>query len=402
VTFNNDGAPVRHRIRSATLTGGLDKESPEDEIKAYEVERERNNIGAIGEAVGEQANGGERRERRPQHVERLKVGVGKHEDHSRIGTSRPKNALARLNSRLNLIEYIIHRRKYCSQYDGLGRPKGGEVRKLLKVRIVRWPFKLLYVVGAYGILVVLVNLLALLRLPAVAGELFSLVLDIAVVLYGARVFRGRNEDLEAPRELWRMTARRPLSKRLGVLFTIIAASELVGVLLGLLRLAGVDLGRFNFFSIGVMGIAFATAEYGILAFLYLRSASHMPIGRTFTAEPSDRIDRIYDLFNRRLAAEIMGYLHPDVEWPNGWEGGYVRGRRGVRDYWKRQWKEIDPKVTPLGIHIEEDGQLTVRVHQVVHDVEGKLISDTELEHVYRARDGLFDRMEIRELPARAS
>jgi hypothetical protein len=59
-------------------------------------------------------------------------------------------------------------------------------------------------------------------------------------------------------------------------------------------------------------------------------------------------------------------------------------------------------VTPLGIHVEEDGQLTVRVRQVVHDRAGALLSDTEIEHVYRFRDGLFDRMEIRELPATAS
>jgi ketosteroid isomerase-like protein len=114
------------------------------------------------------------------------------------------------------------------------------------------------------------------------------------------------------------------------------------------------------------------------------------------------IGHLYAAFNAREADEVLGYLHPEVEWPNGWEGGYVRGRDAVRAYWIRQWKEIDPKVTPLGIHVEEDGQLTVRVHQVVHDRNGKLLSDTELEHVYRTRDGLFDRMEIREQPERTS
>jgi hypothetical protein len=36
------------------------------------------------------------------------------------------------------------------------------------------------------------------------------------------------------------------------------------------------------------------------------------------------------------------------------------------------------------------------VHQVVRDLEGSLVSEGDVQHVYSFRDGLVSRMEIRE------
>jgi hypothetical protein len=272
----------------------------------------------------------------------------------------------------------------------------------LNLRILSWPFKLVYGVVAFGVSVGLLRLLALLHVGGIVTNVLSLILLTGAFVYGARVFRGRNEDVAAPRAWWQMTARRPLSKRLGVLFTVLASLELIGVLLGILSLAGVAVGRRGATDDNTVPIAFATVQLGILAFLYLKSARHLPVTYkvSYMGDSAFQVDRLYGFFNARLAGEAVRFLHPEVEWPNGWEGGYLHGRSGVREYWERQWKQISPQATPLGIHVEEDGQLTVRVRQVVHDRTGVLISDTELEHVYRSRDGLFDRMEIRELPVR--
>jgi hypothetical protein len=271
----------------------------------------------------------------------------------------------------------------------------------LNLRILRWPFKLVYIFAAYGVSVGLVRLVSLLHVGGIVADVFSFILLTGAFVYGARVFRGRDEDVAAPRAWWRMTTRRPLSKRLGVLFTVLAGLELIGVLLGILTLAGVGMGRLSATDDNTVSVTFATVQLGILAFLYLNSARHLPLTYkiSYMGDSAFQIDRLYGFFNARLAGEAVRFLHPEVEWPNGWEGGQLRGRRGVREYWERQWKEISPKVTPLGIHVEEDGELTVRVRQVVHDRAGALLSDTELEHVYRSRDGLFGRMEIREHPA---
>jgi hypothetical protein len=56
----------------------------------------------------------------------------------------------------------------------------------------------------------------------------------------------------------------------------------------------------------------------------------------------DIITKAYSAFNQRDIDTVLSTFHPDVQWPNGWEGGYVNGHEEVRAYWTRQWQEIDP------------------------------------------------------------
>jgi ketosteroid isomerase-like protein len=59
--------------------------------------------------------------------------------------------------------------------------------------------------------------------------------------------------------------------------------------------------------------------------------------------------RCYAAFNDRDLEGALSMMRPDVTWPNGWEGGCVKGRDGVREYWQRQWTAIDPRVEPARI-----------------------------------------------------
>jgi hypothetical protein len=63
-------------------------------------------------------------------------------------------------------------------------------------------------------------------------------------------------------------------------------------------------------------------------------------------------------------------MHPDVTWPNGWEGGWANGRDGVQHYWQRQWAALDPHVEPRSFSWDADGRVTVSVHQIVRDLNG--------------------------------
>ena len=89
-------------------------------------------------------------------------------------------------------------------------------------------------------------------------------------------------------------------------------------------------------------------------------------------------------------------MTPDVEWPNGMEGGTVHGHEGVRTYWTRQWGMINPHVDPVTFREEGDGRIVVGVHQVIRELSGKVLMDRMVEHVYSFRDGLITGMEIRE------
>ena len=104
--------------------------------------------------------------------------------------------------------------------------------------------------------------------------------------------------------------------------------------------------------------------------------------------------RAYGAFNARDIEGALALMHPDVDWPNGMEGGRVLGRAAVREYWTRQFEVIDSRVEPEGFTTDAEGRVVVDVHQVVRDTAGELLSDGRVEHVYTIRDGLVERMEI--------
>lgn len=114
------------------------------------------------------------------------------------------------------------------------------------------------------------------------------------------------------------------------------------------------------------------------------------------AEAKAMLTRVYDAFNRRDIEAVLADMHPDVEWPNGMEGGYEHGHDAVRQYWTRQWSMIDPSVTPAAFGQEPDGRIAVSVRQVIRNLAGEVIADRDVEHVYRLRDGLIEHMEIRQ------
>ena len=110
----------------------------------------------------------------------------------------------------------------------------------------------------------------------------------------------------------------------------------------------------------------------------------------------DLLRKAYVAFNTRNLEGALETLDPHVNWPNGMEGGRVHGHAGVREYWTRQWKVIDPHVEPQSFRREADGRIAISVHQVVRNLTGETLVDMMIEHVYRIRNGLIESMEIRE------
>jgi len=112
------------------------------------------------------------------------------------------------------------------------------------------------------------------------------------------------------------------------------------------------------------------------------------------AAAQEFIARIYQIFNARQLEEALALMHPDVVWPNGMEGGYIEGRDAVREYWTNQWRAIDPRVEPVAVSEEVPGRIRVDVRQVVRDLQGQLLADRMVQHVYQIDDGLIRRMDI--------
>lgn len=108
------------------------------------------------------------------------------------------------------------------------------------------------------------------------------------------------------------------------------------------------------------------------------------------------LERVYALFNARDMESVLAVMHDDVEWANGMEGGHVHGREGVRAYWTRQWAMIDPHVEPVAFSIGAAGEVIVEVHAVVRDLDGKVLVDQMVGHMFRIENGLITRFDIRE------
>ena len=107
----------------------------------------------------------------------------------------------------------------------------------------------------------------------------------------------------------------------------------------------------------------------------------------------------YDAFNARDIPGVLAQLTDDVDWPNAWEGGRVVGHDALRDYWTRQWAELDPRVEPTAFRTLPDGRVEVEVHQLARSLDGELLGEGSVLHTYTFRDGLIERMDVSEEPA---
>src|SRR5215469_17937559 len=106
------------------------------------------------------------------------------------------------------------------------------------------------------------------------------------------------------------------------------------------------------------------------------------------------IATIYSAFNRRDIQGALAYMSENVSWPKASEGGRVVGKEEIRAYWNRQWGEFNPHVEPLAITEGDGGKIRVTVHQLVKSLQGDVLSDSEVLHVFTVNTGLIAAMDL--------
>ena len=106
------------------------------------------------------------------------------------------------------------------------------------------------------------------------------------------------------------------------------------------------------------------------------------------------IKKAYAAFNERNIDNALSTMQEDVQWSKAWEGGYISGHDEIKQYWTRQWTEINPKVEPVGFVERDNSSLEVKVHQNVKDLKGDLMFDGFVKHIYTFQDGLIKTMDI--------
>ena len=105
--------------------------------------------------------------------------------------------------------------------------------------------------------------------------------------------------------------------------------------------------------------------------------------------------RAYDAFNARDIEAALALMHDDVDWPNGMEGGREPAATRCGPTGRASSRMIDSHVEPVAASAEAaDGRVAVAVRQTVRDLDGKVLSEGLVTHVYTLRDGLVARMDI--------
>jgi hypothetical protein len=116
--------------------------------------------------------------------------------------------------------------------------------------------------------------------------------------------------------------------------------------------------------------------------------------RMMEKQIQELIKKAYTAFNARDIDTALTTMHPEVQWPKAFEGGYVSGHAEIRKYWTRQWTEINPRVEPVEFNKRPDASLEISVHQVVKDLKGNLLFDGTVKHIYTLQEGLLRKMDI--------
>ena len=112
------------------------------------------------------------------------------------------------------------------------------------------------------------------------------------------------------------------------------------------------------------------------------------------ADTKTLIEQAYSAFNKRDIDGALALMTEDVSWPKASEGGRIVGKEEIRAYWTRQWKEFDPHVEPLAVTKEDGGKIRVRVHQLVKSLQGDVLFDGEVVHVFTLTGGLIAAMDL--------
>jgi hypothetical protein len=112
------------------------------------------------------------------------------------------------------------------------------------------------------------------------------------------------------------------------------------------------------------------------------------------ADTRTTIEQAYAAFNQRDIDGALALMTDDVNWPKASEGGKVVGKDAIRAYWTRQWAEFDPHVRPRAITAQVGDKIRVKVHQLVRSLQGDVLSDTEVLHVFTMRGNLIAAMDL--------
>jgi hypothetical protein len=106
------------------------------------------------------------------------------------------------------------------------------------------------------------------------------------------------------------------------------------------------------------------------------------------------LTRLYDAYNKGDFDAFSAELDPAVDWPDQIAGGRVVGVEAMRAFWARRNGMVRVEAAPLEFITLEDGRVSVSTNQTVHNLQGRLWSDSCVRHIYTFQGERVSRMDI--------
>ena len=113
-----------------------------------------------------------------------------------------------------------------------------------------------------------------------------------------------------------------------------------------------------------------------------------------STERAARLRALYESFNERDLEAVLAAMAPDVDWPNGWEGGRLLGRDEVRLTGSVSGGRSGPTMIVRNVADRPDGTVEARVRLVVRDPAGSVLERSEVTHVHEFEGPRVRRMTV--------
>ncbi len=108
----------------------------------------------------------------------------------------------------------------------------------------------------------------------------------------------------------------------------------------------------------------------------------------------ETVKKAYQSFNSKNAGAAICLMDENIVWPNTLDGGVVTGKKDLLAYWHRHFNQADYYTEPLCFEYKDDGTIIITVHAVVKTLDGELLKDQMVYHIYKAANGVIQSMTI--------
>jgi NAD(P)-dependent dehydrogenase (short-subunit alcohol dehydrogenase family)/ketosteroid isomerase-like protein len=112
-------------------------------------------------------------------------------------------------------------------------------------------------------------------------------------------------------------------------------------------------------------------------------------------DPVEVVRRAYHAFNEHDVEAGVALMDAEVDWPDMSKDGSIHGQAGVREHWRDQFRQADPRIEVRDIAERDHGVVEAQVRQIVRAPDGRKLADQRLVHVFTFAGGRIKRLDVR-------